>query len=144
MAAARKQTPAYRLHKTSGRAVVTLDGRDHYLGPFGARESRDEYDRIIAGWLANGRQMPDEPHQPATVAEVLLAYLKYCEVHYAARRRCDGILSAIKLALCGVRETCGTTPAASFGPKSGNVSGVCLNVAKRSRPRRAKLRCVAS
>ena len=30
---ARKSTiPSYRLHKPSGQAVVTLNGRDHYLG----------------------------------------------------------------------------------------------------------------
>lgn len=28
----RERIPSYRLHKASGQAVVTLDGRDHYLG----------------------------------------------------------------------------------------------------------------
>jgi len=28
--------PAYRLHKARNLAVVTLDGRNHYLGPFGS------------------------------------------------------------------------------------------------------------
>jgi hypothetical protein len=44
--------PSYRLHKPSGRAVVTLSGRDHYLGAHGSPESRREYDRLVAGWLA--------------------------------------------------------------------------------------------
>jgi hypothetical protein len=47
--------PSYRLHRPSGRAVVTLNGRDHYLGGWNTPESRTEYDRLIADWLAAGR-----------------------------------------------------------------------------------------
>jgi hypothetical protein len=31
--------PAYCLHKAGGRAVVTLDGHDFYLGPHGTKAS---------------------------------------------------------------------------------------------------------
>jgi len=31
-----EELPSYRLHKPSGRGVVTLDGRDIYLGPHGS------------------------------------------------------------------------------------------------------------
>lgn len=34
-----KKLPSYRRHKVSGHAVVTLNGRDHYLGPHGSPES---------------------------------------------------------------------------------------------------------
>ena len=50
-------TPQYRRHKASGRAVVTLQGKDHYLGPFGSKSSRIEYDRLLGEWLANGRDV---------------------------------------------------------------------------------------
>jgi len=53
-----ERIPSYRLHESWGRAVVTLSGRrDFYLGPHGTPASRDEYDRVIAEWLANGRQL---------------------------------------------------------------------------------------
>ena len=52
------QPPAYRLYKRTGQAVVTLDGNDLYLGPYGSAESRQEYDRLIAEWLTNGRSRP--------------------------------------------------------------------------------------
>ena len=42
------RTPSYRLHKTSGRAVVTIDGREIYLGKYGSAESRERYGRLIA------------------------------------------------------------------------------------------------
>src|SRR5215831_11564946 len=53
--------PAYRLHKQSGQAVVTLpDGtggrRDVLLGKHGTPESRAEYARVIAEWEAGGRR----------------------------------------------------------------------------------------
>jgi hypothetical protein len=34
--------PSYCLHKASGKAVVRLDGVDHYLGPHGSPESINE------------------------------------------------------------------------------------------------------
>jgi hypothetical protein len=48
------RTLGYQVHKPSGQADVTLDGRDCYLGKHGTQESRSAYDRIIAEWLANG------------------------------------------------------------------------------------------
>lgn len=36
------QNPAYRKHKASGQAIVTLDGNDFYLGPHGTKASRAE------------------------------------------------------------------------------------------------------
>jgi hypothetical protein len=40
-------TPKHRKHKASGQAVVTIAGRDHYLGPWRSRISHVEYDRLI-------------------------------------------------------------------------------------------------
>ncbi len=51
----RNHVPAYRLHKQSGQAVVTLpDGlggrKDFLFGPFNSPESRAEYARLLAEW----------------------------------------------------------------------------------------------
>jgi hypothetical protein len=51
------QVPSYRLHKQSGQAIVTLNGRDFTLGRHGTKESRDEYQRVTSEWLANGRRL---------------------------------------------------------------------------------------
>ena len=50
--------PNYRHHEPSGQASVTLNGTDHYLGPYGSEISRQAYGRLIAMWLANGRFLP--------------------------------------------------------------------------------------
>ena len=44
--------PACTLHKPTGEARVRIDGRDHYLGVYGSRESRLRYDDLIAEWFA--------------------------------------------------------------------------------------------
>ena len=48
--------PKYRKHRPSGRAVVTLNGKDIYLGPHGTKASHLEYDRLIQEWLAHGQR----------------------------------------------------------------------------------------
>jgi hypothetical protein len=48
--------PKYRKHKQSGQAIVTLNGRDHLLGPWNSATSKTKYDRLVAEWLARDRQ----------------------------------------------------------------------------------------
>ena len=78
--------PSYRLHKTKGLALVTLDGRDIYLGKHGTPESRAEYDRLVHLWLANDRRLPDAvvgkrrgDRSDVVVSEVILAYWEFAE-----------------------------------------------------------------
>ncbi|MFO0954419.1 MAG: hypothetical protein U0835_25320 [Isosphaeraceae bacterium] len=73
------KTPAYRHRKSDGRAVVTIDGRDIYLGRYGSPESRAEYDRLIATWLANGRRTtPAAGVSPdLSVNELILRFWRY-------------------------------------------------------------------
>lgn len=72
----RIKVPSYRHHRASGQAVVTLSGRDIYLGPYGTQLSRDAYDRVIGEWLAAGRTVQRTAEDaPITVADLALAYL---------------------------------------------------------------------
>ena len=67
--------PSYRLHEASGKAVETLNGRDFYLGAWNSPASRQEYDRLIAEWAANGRQLPEAvPMGELTVVALIAAY----------------------------------------------------------------------
>jgi hypothetical protein len=47
--------PRYYRHKASGQAVVTISGKDFYLGLWKSKASFVGYDRVIAEWLAAGR-----------------------------------------------------------------------------------------
>src|SRR5437016_8642277 len=76
------QFPSYRLHRQSGQAVVTLNGRDHCLGKYDTPESREKYDRVIAGWLARGRRLADSREDGITVVELINAFRKNAERYY--------------------------------------------------------------
>jgi hypothetical protein len=113
----RNAVPKYRLHRATKQAVVTLSGRDHYLGPWKSKASLVEYDRLIAEWLAAGRTVP-KSDEPLTVAQLLAAYRQYAEKHY---RRSDGtptktLQSSIAPIARRLREWYGSTAAADFGP----------------------------
>lgn len=54
----RKTTPKYRLHKARNCAVVTISGRDHYLGAYDSPESWEQYHRLVAEHLAERREPP--------------------------------------------------------------------------------------
>ncbi len=108
--------PKYRLHKPSGRAVVTLLGRDVYLGEYGSPESRAEYDRVIGEWLAKGRAIAVAGDE-VTVNELILAYCRHAESYYAKPDGSEGRESEIiKLALRPARKLYGRTAAKDFGP----------------------------
>ena len=115
-----KGTPGYLQHKASGKAYVRIEGKDIYLGFFGTKESKAEYDRIISEWLANGRHLPNEENrqQILTVDAICMTFLEHAEQYY----RKNGILtSEYGEYECVVRllhEHCGTKPAADFSRQS--------------------------
>src|SRR4051794_13686603 len=110
------RTPSYRHHKPTNQAVVTLNGRDIYLGIYGSPKSRAEYDRLIAEWLTNGRTFLGGRPDGLTVNEILLAYLRHAEGYYRKDGKPTRELENIKLALRPLRRLYGHTFASKFGP----------------------------
>lgn len=112
------RTPSYRLHKPTGLAVVTLGSRDIYLGKFGAPESRAEFDRVLAEWLANGRRLPTLAASASDVSinEMMLAYLTFADGYYVKNGKPTTEPVNIRLALRPLRRLYGHTLARSFGP----------------------------
>jgi hypothetical protein len=76
--------PSYRLHKQSGQAIVTLNGRDILLGRHGTIASKIEYRRRIAEWIANDRRC-DDKNSGFTVTEMIAAFKSHAERHYCSR-----------------------------------------------------------
>lgn len=108
-----KTNPKYRKHKASGRAVVTLNGEDIYLGAYGTKVSRDKYDKVISEWLTRGRQAisNDGNHR---VNDVIKGFWVYASGYYGEAGRAE--LESIKLALSFLRRAYGDIPASTFGP----------------------------
>jgi integrase len=119
------KNPSLRRHTASGQGVVTLGGRDHYLGAWPADQSdpptevRERYDRAIAEWRANGRRPLTLAVESPTlsVGELILAYWKHAELYY---RRPDGTptreVENIRYALRPLRALYESLLAAEFSP----------------------------
>jgi integrase len=109
--------PGYRKH-SSGQARVTLDGKDHLLGPYGSAASKEAYRRLVAEWAGGqGRFAPKDEAQPFTVNDLVLAYWKFAKSYYGFDGK-RGDEACLRAALRLVRSLYGRTPARDFGPKA--------------------------
>ncbi|MFO0964765.1 MAG: site-specific integrase [Gemmataceae bacterium] len=119
------RVPAYRLHKRSGQAVVTLTdpaGRrqDVYLGKHDTPQSRAEYARVITLWIAQGQHLPDQggPEGDVTVNELIERFWKHAEVYYRPQDgKPAGEQMEFKMALRPLKFLFGHLPARDIGPK---------------------------
>lgn len=106
--------PKYRKHRASGQAIVTINGRDHYLGPHNSKASKVEYDRLVTEWLSSGRSSSFGAAQPElTVVELVADYLRYAKKYYGAGSH--GTFATMKRVARPLKALYGRTPAAEFG-----------------------------
>ena len=70
---------SYRLHKASGKAVVTINRRDRYLGVDGIPDSRLKDERLITAWMHGNEMLPRQPESSTgnTVAEVVPVPIRF-------------------------------------------------------------------
>src|SRR5438067_9171502 len=88
--AKRKSPPSLRRHKPSKQGIVTLNGRDYYLGHWPDDRKRPPadvqaaYDALIAQWLASGRHdLHCHTPPPLSVAELILLFWdRHVSAHY--------------------------------------------------------------
>jgi integrase len=101
--------PKYRKHKGSGQAVVTTD---HYLGPYGSKASRLEYDRLIGEWITAGRPSSIVPSTDLTIAELCQRYKVFAKSYYIHGGTTHNIATACRT----LRLRYGDILASEFGP----------------------------
>jgi len=115
------------LHKPTRLGVVRLNGRDIYLGRHGTPESRAEYQRVIAQWIAGGGHLRTlrSSLTPATavdervvlsVDELILAYLEFAKGYYVKNREQTDEVQNVRDALKPLATLYSTTSVAEFGP----------------------------
>lgn len=119
MARPKSLYPAYRLHKPSGKAIVTLGDRMVYLGEHGTESSRAEYDRVVREWVAQGR--PTVMRDPGTgagttIKELVLCYWNHVESYYVKDGKPTDEQACIKTALRPVLDLYGVSAVADFTP----------------------------
>lgn len=120
MPVSKKHIPSYRLHKASGQAVVTLNGRDVYLGKINTKASRTEYARVIGEWESNGRNLPPANiENDITINTMIERFWIFAEEYYCnpdgtPSRERDNYRSPLQLMI----NTYGLILAKDFGPMS--------------------------
>lgn len=104
--------PRYQRHRASGQAVVALYGKDFYLGPYGTKASKAEYDRLVGEWIAAGRpSRPPSQTSDITVVELAAAYKTFAKDYYQKNGEPTETVHQVNRASTLVCEKYGRTPA---------------------------------
>ncbi len=114
------RTPTYRRHRASGQAVVTLHGKDHYLGPWKSKASLVEFDRLVGEWIAGGRGMiqPGVSATATPLVKLLAAYWAHATVYYRKNGEPTSSLHAIKVTSALLRARYAKATVDEFTPLS--------------------------
>ena len=73
--------PKMSLVKSTGEAVVYVNRKRKYLGPWGSEIARQRYNQFLEAWAASNGQLPDESPGNMTVSQVVAAYLDWAKPH---------------------------------------------------------------
>jgi integrase len=110
--------PAYRLHKPSNHGIVEFEGNRIYLGDYDDPATQEKYHRLIAEWLANGRQLPVDAEE-ITVVELCNRYWKWCVATYPAKNgRLSSTAHRTKSVIGEILPLYGRINANEFTPKT--------------------------
>ena len=105
----------YRKHRATGQAIVTLSGKDFYLGPFGTAVSKREYDRLVGEWMQAGRCLPavNEDSEP-TITEICIDYTRKADLYYRKNGKHTNEYGNARSTLKELRSVYGSTMAREF------------------------------
>lgn len=114
--------PSYRFHKARNCAVVTINGKNHYLGPYDSPESHEEYARLIAEWRAGQKQLngsvAPRTDPDMSINDMILSYWKFAKTYYVRDGEPTKELTSMQEAIRPLRKLYGRTQARQFGPKA--------------------------
>ena len=115
----KKNIPSYRLHKASGQAIVDLEGRTFYLGKYGSKASREEYERRIAEYLTNGRKLPPTLAKTGiSCQELAIHFLEWAEEYYVKNGKPTETFKHCQRALSRLVQHYGNESVNEFSPLS--------------------------
>lgn len=114
--------PSYRFHKARRCAVVTIQGRNHYLGDYGSPESHESYARLITLWRSKAAEpplasLPSAKNHCVSINAIILQYLIYADGYYRKHGKPTGEMNNIRAALGSLKKMFGRAAAEHFGPK---------------------------
>ncbi len=116
---ARKNLPGYLLHKRSGQAVVVLNGKTIYLGKYKSKASREEYENVIADFIANGKKLPPTRTKSDCLIETLCYdYLDNQKKVHSKNGKPTEAFGHCRLAVAPVIKHYGQNSIPDFGSRS--------------------------
>lgn len=129
-----QKVPSYRLHKARNCAIVTIDGRAVYLGPYGSPESHASYAVEIAKWERARAEAPATTAAGTyTVGRLAADYLKFAKRYYVKNGEPTSQVHQVKQAMTALVALYEIEPAVAFGPVKLKNLQQHLIAAKRSR-----------
>ncbi|TWU08840.1 Tyrosine recombinase XerD [Symmachiella macrocystis] len=108
--------PGYNLHKASGRARTHINGKNHWLGKYGSRESKRKYRELIRQWEAEQNALAAGMRPDLTVAELCERFEPHLHDHYRKNGKPTSEVSCFQSAIRVLVEVHGDTNVADFGP----------------------------
>jgi len=104
------------LHRLSGQAVVRVNGKDIYLGPYGSADATEKYEAILAD-LIRHKSVPLTTAGQITITDLMAAFMVYAATCY---RHPDGSptseVKAFALSLRHLRRLYASTVVTDFSP----------------------------
>ncbi len=108
------RVPKLRLHKPTGQGVVTLSGKDFYLGRYDSAEARQLYAKLLPEWESTNRSITfGEPVECLTMAQIALSYLDYAKSYHGTDSR---EYNHCRRAVKPISELYSNHSASQFGP----------------------------
>ncbi len=118
--------PKHCHHKAKNLGYVCLNGKTIYTRPWGSdeanaqpeAEAEAEYDRVIAEWLNNGRQLPPRLKSEGSylVKHLAADFWRWAKLHYRKGGKPTREMNNIRDALRPLLHLYGHTVAEHFGP----------------------------
>lgn len=111
--------PQLCLHKASGLAVVRLNGKDHYCGPWSSPATQAKYHRLIAEWISSG--VPGDDKQVESdmgiISNLVAAYFKHVRQYYRKHGVITSEVYSQKCAISFVARLYADLQIDEFGPR---------------------------
>lgn len=106
-----------KLSKHLGFACVYLDGKRIMLGAKAdTKTAQILYDRVIAEWLSNNRELPQPEESVTTVNTVLLRFIRHAKTYYVKNGKQTNEVNQFKSVIKIVARLYGETEASQFSP----------------------------
>lgn len=113
--------PVYGLHKRSGQARTTFNGKRIYLGQHGSEESLQKFAGILARWEAAKCQGTNPVATKLTVSRLALLFLKHAETEYSKDGKTTKEYANFRQALRSLTRMYHGCHVVDFGPKKLKV-----------------------